>query len=177
MDTTINLTDMIDKKMKVTISKYGSIISKEMIDSVNLEGMQIGRKDEFARFPEEEVKEGDTWSTSNVDTLNIMGGSTIMTSEIKYTLSGKEEKAGHTVRKIPFSSTIKIEGGGNLMGFQFVLEGSGTSSGAYYFDEKRGIPVQTEANQVYDITMAATGDQNMIIPINQQVKTTRTLVE
>jgi len=181
MDTTMVLDQVINKKMRWTISKKGELLEKEMIDSVNMEGqmLQMGQKElmQFFILPEKEVSVGEKWNVNKVDTVNMMGGTTLLTSEMEFTLSGSEEKMGYNVLKIPYTTKIKIEGKGNMMGFEFFLEGSGNAKGELFFSPDEGLPVYSEAEQNFDVTMAATGDQNMIIPISQVMKTTRTLVK
>lgn len=181
MDTTMVLDQVINKKMRWTISKKGELLEKEMIDSLNPENqmLRMGQKELMQLFilPEKEVSVGEKWNINKVDTVDMMGGTTLLTSEMEFTLSGSEEKMGYNVLKIPYTSKIIIEGKGKMMGFEFFLEGSGNAKGELYFNPDEGLPVYSEAEQTFDVTMAATGDQNMIIPINQVMKTTRTLVK
>jgi hypothetical protein len=181
MDTTMVIEDMIGKRMKIMMTNKGKITEKEMIDSINLEGqmVQLVQKEamQFTELPENSIKIGDTWNVTKTDSMNMMGGMTILTSEIQYSLASTEKMMGYEVVKIPFTAKVKIEGKGSIMGFEFFLDGGGNSKGDFYFSPKEGIPVMMEVTQNFDVTMAATGDQNMIIPINQNVKTTRTLVK
>jgi hypothetical protein len=72
---------------------------------------------------------------------------------------------------------LTITGSGKMMGMEFFMEGSGTVKGAYFFDAKAGLMIADENDTNFDMTMAATGQQNITIPISQSMKLTQTLVE
>jgi hypothetical protein len=181
-DTAYSVDQLINKRVSILLSPEGEILEREMIDTVNLqdEMMQMGKREaiQFFKFaPDRKINKGESWIVNHVDSLDMMGGKTLMTSEMEFTIAGNEERNGYSVLRIPFKGKIKIEGGGTIMGYEFFIEGNGSSFGDLYFAPKEGIPVHTEMFQNFDINMAATGDQNMIIPINQEMKTTRTLVK
>lgn len=180
MDTTMVMEQLIGKKIRVILSDKGKILDKQIIDSIDSQGemMQMGMgNSQFPRLPENQIKVGEKWNMTQVDTLDMMGGKTVITSDIEYTLQNKDEKLGIPVVKIPYTSKLKIEGKGSMMGFDFVLEGTGTAGGNLYFSHTMGVPVYSEANQNYDVTLAGTGEQNMIIPISQSMKVIRSLIK
>lgn len=180
LDTTIIFDQIIGKRTEITFNRKGEVLKKELIDSVDLsdQSMQMGQKEalQLTKLPDKEVAIGEKWSITKVDTLEMMGGTTIMKSEMEFMLSGKDEKLGYEVLKMPFTAKITIEGNGKVMGFVFSIEGEGVSKGDYYFSAAEGIPVLTETEQNFNITMSATGDQNIIIPITQVMKSTMSLV-
>jgi hypothetical protein len=181
-DTSYSVDEMLNKKIGVLLSPEGEILDRKTIDSAALEGamLQLGSREamQFLRFaPDKKVNTGESWIVNQVDTVDMMGGNTIMTAEMEFTIAGEEKREGYSVLKIPFKGKITIEGKGTMMGFDYVLEGSGTSAGDFYFAHKEGLPVHTELSQAFDLTMAGTGSQNMIVPITQEVKTTRTLIK
>jgi hypothetical protein len=181
-DTAYSVNEMLNKRVGVLLSPEGEILERKDIDSADLEGamIQLGKREalQFLRFiSDKKVSTGESWIVNQVDTVNMMGGNTIMAAEMEFTIAGEEEREGYKVLKIPFKGRITIEGKGSMMGFDYVLEGSGVSAGDLYFAPKEGLPVHTEMSQDFDLTMAGTGSQNMIIPITQEVKTTRTLIK
>jgi hypothetical protein len=181
-DTAYYAEELMNKRIGILLSPQGKVLSREMIDTMDLNEqlIQLGNKEamQFIKFsPDRKVGIGESWIINHVDTMNMLGGNTLMTSEMEYTVAGIEEKGGYSVLKIPFKGKIKIEGKGEMMGFEFFLEGMGDTSGDLYFAHKEGLPVQHDLLQSFDITMAATGNQNMIIPITQEAKTTRVLVK
>jgi hypothetical protein len=181
-DTSYNIDQLIGKRISILLSPEGEVLEREIIDTVDVEGdlTHQGNREaiQFLKFlPDKKVSVGESWIVNHVDTVAIMGGGTTMTSEMEFTVAGTEERDGYNVLKIPFTGKIMIEGEGSMMGFKFFIEGSGTNSGDFYFAPEEGLPIETILNQFFDITMAATGDQNMIIPITQEVKTTRKLVK
>ncbi len=181
MDTTFVYDRIIGKRTEITFSRKGEVLKKEQLDSIDLNDqiMQMGKKEalQLTMLPENEVSAGDKWTINKVDSIEMMGGTTIMTSEMEFMLDGRDEKLGREVLKMPFTAKIKIEGSGTVMGFVFSIEGEGMSKGDFYFSPAEGIPVYLEDEKNFNITMAASGDQNIIIPITQVMKSSWSLVD
>ncbi len=180
-DTTYTPAAMLGIKTKFNCTKYGNTSSMELLDSAsdnNRMALQFsqGGKSMFIHMPASDIKVGDNWTSSEVDTIKNFGGKILNTADYTYTLAGKEEKMGHNCYKIPFTSTNKIEGSGNMQGMELYIEGSGKSSGTVYINVDDGMIVYMENDLNSDLTMATTGQQKMIIPITQSTKTTVSLV-
>ena len=181
MDTTMILNNIIGKRTKITVSKIGAILSREVIDTIKNEGMMgSGSQRGMAQLtllPEKEVKVGEKWNSTTIDTIESMGGKIIHTSNVEYTLSGKEKKQNHDCLKIDYTGTSSDTGKMMMNGMELFVEGSGKSKGIIYFDPKLGMTIVDESTTDNEQTMAITGQQNMTIPMSVTSKSTKTLLE
>jgi len=174
-DTTINVKAIIGKRIKTVLTNLGDVKSCVMIDSVdeNISRMMSATQEVkrfFTKFAGKDIKIGESWNSSNVDTIKMLGGAIISNNDVVCTLSGKETKSGHECLKIPFTGKLKISGTANIQGMDFTMEGEGTSSGTLFFDAKTGLLMHMEGAIDNDMTMATKGQQNMVIPITSNVK-------
>lgn len=180
-DTTIYPKELLDKRTEVTFSKKGKKLSEQVIDSVKQAGRMASMAPvepiQFHILPEDAKAIGTIWNSLTVDTVDRMGGKVLTTSDIEYTLVGKEKKLGYDCLKISFKGKTEIEGKASIQGMELMIEGSGKMNGSFYFDPKLGIVVFEETEIDSETTMATTGEQAMIIPITQFAKNTRTLVK
>lgn len=180
MDTTIAMTDMIGKRMKIRLKSDGTILGREIVDSVASEGRMRGAgQREAVRFhilPAKPVKNSDTWATTFVDTMDNMGGKIVNSVNSSYTLVGSETKNGVKCLKVDYVGTIKIEGSGTMQGMDIYIEGGGKVNGTMYFDPSLGMVLQDESTTETESTIAVTGQQNMTIPMSQKAKTVQTLL-
>jgi len=183
MDTTIVQKDIIGKRGKVVIDKFGKEISKEIIDTVKSEkGMGPGSvasiySVNFVKLPGHPVAIGEKWTFSQTDTTKIGDGYTVTTSDNEYTLLQKEMKDGHECFNIAIVSKSETTGKLMQMGMEMFLEGSAESKGAAWVDPKLGILVARESESTQEITYALTGQMKMSIPSTQSIKTSYKLVE
>lgn len=180
MDTTIAMTDMIGKRMKIRLKTDGTILAREVVDTVESEGRVRGAgQREAVRFhilPAKPVKNGDTWSSTFVDTMDNMGGKIVNSVSSSYTIIGSETKNGAKCLKVDYTGTIAIEGSGNMQGMDIYIEGGGKVNGSMYFDPSLGLVVHDESMTETESTIAVTGQQNMTIPMSQKAKTVQTLL-
>lgn len=179
-DTTISLNFIAGKRTKLEMSQLGKVINKEIIDTINnpLLGA-IGSQESFRlfRLPEKAIKVGETWNSLDTVAMDMMGGKVTNTTNTVNTLAGKEDIMGYKCLKITFTGDTKSEGNANVMGQNLFLEGTGKMSGTVYIEPIKGIIVQSDSNLDMEMTMATTGDQNMIIPLTQTVKNSMTIVK
>ena len=180
MDTTMVMDNMVGKRTRVNLSTRGGISSREIVDSIKVEGPMRGMvmRDfiKFQRLPEKPVTLGEKWHITTTDSVDMMGGKMVTTGEIDYTLAGKEQRLGHECLKIAFTGKTVVAGKGKMMGMEIFTEGTGKLTGTFFFDCSRGLSVAEEGASDSEMTAAITGQQNMTIPISQSVKSTRTLV-
>ena len=181
MDTTMVIKDVIGKRTRLTISKLGETISREVIDSVNLSGMaaQTGRQDmvRLHVMPSKPVKVGEKWNATKRDTLDSQGGKMVTVSVSDFTLLSSETKSGTPCVKISYTGKLTISGKGTMNGMEFFVEGTGTTSGTYFVDIATGMPVVEDSKYDVESTVAITGAQNMTIPGSQSVTAHRTLLK
>ena len=181
MDTTIILKDAIGKRTRLTISKLGETISREVIDTVKLSGMaaQTGRQDmvRLHLMPPTPVKVGEKWTSTKPDTSESMGGKIATVATGDFTLLAKETHMGVQCLKISYAGKLTISGKGSMNGADFFVEGTGTTSGTYFVDIATGLPVREDSRYDMESTVALTGAQNMTIPSSTSVTTHRTLLK
>lgn len=180
-DTTIYPKELLDKRTSLTISKKGKKLSERIIDSVKQAGMIASMVPtepiKFYILPDDAKAIGAIWNSITVDTVDRMGGKVVTTTDIEFTLIGKEKKNDYDCLKITLKGKTETEGKASVQGMELMIEGSGKMNGNYYFDPKLGIVVYEEMEIDSETTMATTGEQAMIIPITQFAKNTRTLVK
>ena len=181
MDTTIVLKELFGKRTRLTISKLGETISREIVDSVKLTGLaaQSGRQDmvRFHIMPSHPMKIGEKWSSTKPDTFDSQGGRMVTVSTGDFTLVSKEKKAGMECLKISYTGKMTVKGKGSMNGADFFVEGTGTMSGTYFMDIATGMPVVEDSKSDTESTVAITGAQNMTIPSSQSVTIHRILLK
>ncbi|MEI6456397.1 MAG: hypothetical protein WCO93_08925 [bacterium] len=183
MDTTIVQKELIGKRGKVVMDKYGKEISKQLIDSVAREkGMASGNVASiytvnFVKLPGKLVSIGEKWTRVDVDTVQIGEGNTITTTYSEYTLLLKEKKDGHECLNIAVQARSESTGKMVQMGMEMFLEGTSEMTGAAWIDPVSGILVARESTTNQEMTYALTGQMKMTIPSTQTIRTSFKLVE
>lgn len=180
-DTTTTLDNMIGKRTRLTVLKDGRIMDRQTIDTVmgNADMMsQVGAElTSLIILPDKEIKMGETWNNENIDSVKMMGGSIKTKSNIDYTLLGKTDTLDHPCLRIGYQGKTSSEGKAKIMGMELFIEGNGKVTGMFLFDAGRGIMINSNSQIDNEMTMAATGEQNIIIPISQSSKQVKTLIE
>lgn len=181
MDTTMVLNNLIGKRTKLTMSKIGDVISREVIDTVKNEGMmgsgsQRGMAS-ITKLPDTETKFGEKWKSTTVDTVESMGGKIVHSSNVEFTLIGKEKKQNRDCLKIDYTGTSTDTGKMMMGGMELFVEGNGKVKGTFYFDHQSGLTILDESSSENEQTMAVTGQQNMTIPVSISSKSVKTLLE
>lgn len=180
-DTTISLAPFAGKRTMMTLLQDGSIESTKIVDTIkmfNLQGFSQNNLVRLVRLPAEEVKAGVPWSITTNDTIDMMGsGKMLNTINSTYTIVGKEKIKGHNCLKVSYTGDVKNSGKAQIMGMDFVIEGAGKIAGDFFFDPVMGMAIKNDGTMDNEMTLAASGQQNMIIPITQSMKTTISLVE
>lgn len=180
-DTTMVMDDLIGKRSRIVLSRFGAVESREVIDTLTSVG-GMGRSTAFReavrfhQFSKTPVPVGGKWKSMVADTNDAMGGKMVSTSTIEYTVTGREQHMGHDCLKLAYAGESAIEGKGSMMGMDVFMEGKGKLRGTIYFDDTAGLVVKEEGQNDTDMTAAITGQQNMTIPMTQSAKVTRTLM-
>ncbi len=128
-------------------------------------------------LPEKEVKAGDAWTTSNIDTITQGGGKIIVTPNNTYTVAGEVDTLGYKCVRISYQGNATIKGEGTQMGMNFFIEGEGPTTGTAYFAPKEGLLVALVTNSDLEMTVALTGQMNMTIPQYNATKLSMVLVK
>ncbi len=179
-DTTINLTDIIGKRLELNLSKFGDLIKYSELDTLEDDSRYLSVKQEakhfFANLSDKEVKVGGNWNSTQVDTMNTMGGELVSNVNIVYTLAGKENKLGHDCYKLQFTANLKIQGEGNMRGIDITMDGTGKSTGEIYLDSSSRMLVYSKSNVDTNMNIVTGGAQAMTIPMSQSTVSERTLL-
>jgi hypothetical protein len=178
MDTTIVQEELIGKRGKVVMNKFGKEVSKELIDSIPQEkgkgttNVASIYTVNFLKLPGHEVAIGDKWTSVDVDTVKIgEDGYTVTTTYSEYTLLMKEQKDGRECLNIGMQSKSESTGKMKQMGMDLFLEGSSEMTGGAWIDPKAGLLVARESTTNQEMTYALTGQMKMTIPSTQVIKT------
>jgi len=179
-DTTLNLTDLIGKRLEINFSKFGDLIKYTELDTLEDDSRYLSVKQEakhfFANLNDKEVKVGGTWNSTQVDTMNTMGGELVSNVDIVYTLVGKENKLGHDCYKIQFTANLKIQGEGNMRGVDITMDGTGKSTGELYLETSNRMLVYSKNDIDTKMDIVTGGAQAMTIPMSQSTVSERTLL-
>lgn len=179
-DTTISLKNLIGKRIKMDLTKLGVVKNKMMLDTIKSNSRIVksfkNQSFNFIQLPDKEVHIGSKWQSTKIDTVNNQMGKIIVNSTFNYTLVGKEKKNGRNCLKISFTVKTKLNGKGNLRGMDLYIEGKGKGNGSADFDPDEGVLVLLNSNSYHQMTITASGNRNMIIPVTQSTKTVKTLI-
>lgn len=181
-DSTMVLNDLIGKRTKLVMTKYGKTLSKKQLDTLSHEGqimsssLMHGAANYFIKLPGKEIKTGDTWTADKIDSITTMGSNIVINQNIIYKLGNKEDKNGISCYKISYSATLSSKGKANMQGYEFYVDGNGKVSGDIYLSADDCSVVKIESKNENETTLAATGQQNMIIPISQSSTITTNLI-
>jgi hypothetical protein len=157
------------------------VISSTKIDSSDVSA--VAGQNELGKLkllPGKRVKVGEKWQDKNVENRKATKGSPLdmeITSDLQYTLVGKESKDGREFYKISYTADVTVEGKGNQMGMDMTIEGTGKVEGFHYFDPGSSMVVYSEENTEMNMNVAVQGPQNMTIPMTQSVKSVTTFEE
>ncbi|MBD3385569.1 hypothetical protein GF407_11670 [candidate division KSB1 bacterium] len=184
IDTTLSMQDLLNKRIKVEMTKWGNTLDVATIDTFPKTQMMQGGSDPeqlfyrfFPKLPVESVSQDGVWQITDPDTIETMGGKVVVTPDVEYTAMGTETWNGHECLKVKYVGDLTLEGEGSQQGFNFFMEGDGSVEGTYYFDAKQGVVVQIDNSSTQDVTIAITGQQNLTIPQSQVVSSKTVLVE
>jgi hypothetical protein len=181
-DTTLIMTNLLNRDIRTVISKRGKMIENKLLDTIG-SGKDITDKGnslfnifkEITTFPDQELKFGDTWTDDRTDTTQ--GTQMVTRTNLVYTLLGIEVKNGHTCFKAGFAARTEIGGKMTQMGMEFFIEGTGDISGNVWFDKETCTIISKESVNDQDMTMALTGQMQMTIPTTTTSSSKLTLIE
>ncbi|RPH34512.1 MAG: hypothetical protein EHM93_00320 [Bacteroidales bacterium] len=173
-DTTMNFSNL-DEQRRVVLSSTGKQIASVNLNEEKVQKM-ISSINQFTRLqnlPGKALKIGEKWNDKLIDSTKASQQNPVnmvVTTDMEYTIVGKELKDGVELLKIANSGAMSITGQGNMQGMELYVEGTGKSEGFSYFNPKASMVVNTEANIEMDMSIAVTGQQNMTMPMNQSMK-------
>ncbi len=180
-DTTMDMKNMLTKKTRAEITKYGKIIRETSTDtaktSKRLMSLNLTGNTNLAMLPEQAVGIGDKWPMISSDTNTSEESQMIYKRNMECSLVGKDNNGNHDCLKINYKGTLEITGKMKQMGMDMVMEGSGEVSGTLWFDPTSGITVENQSNTSLEMTVTLTGQAQMTIPMSQKMSSTQKLKE
>ena len=175
--------ELIGKRSRQTISALGKKLKTEVVDSIKLSALlaQAGGSRtsllSLIELPEKEVKNGDSWTTSQTDTFKQGNMKVVITPNATYTVGSEVDTLGYKCLRLAYKGTIKIKGEGTQMGMNVFVEGEGPVTGTAYFAPAEGLLVGTISDSNLEATIALTGQMTMTMPQSTSTKTTVMLVK
>lgn len=177
-DSMVN-NDMKDQARAI-FSSAGNKVSNSTI-SISENGQFLEPLSHFTKIlhlPVRPIKFGEKWTENVIDSIKASDynpSNLNINSNIEFTLVGKEVINGVELYKITYSVTLQINGSGNIMGSESIIEGNGKSLGVAYFNPKLLLVVSNNASLELDMNLAISGQENT--PMNQRMQIATTLVE
>jgi len=180
-DTTMDMKNMQGKKIRAEMSKTGRVTKETRADTAKnakaSPSLNMFANTSFPRLPEQPVGIGEKWSGITSDTTHSDEGLVVYKKNIEYILSGKEKKGTHDCMKINFKGTFEVNGTMKQMGMDIAMEGTGETSGSFWFDAASGLLIEDGTITAIEMTLALTGQQQMTIPMSQRVTSSKILSE
>jgi len=170
----LDLSSITEKPFKVILTPYGEEIEYIGTDSLQVDvgqmaGGTIGVERFFQRvfpdIPEKAVKIGETWTEQEVDTSKQSGMDVVNDMELEHTFKGIETVDGYECVVISSTGEGTLDGEGEQMGNNFVMEGYIEIEAVSYFAYKEGLFVKAVSNSFIEGTVAITGAMSMTLPM------------
>ncbi len=114
------------------------------------------------------MKPGQTWETTSVDTNNNGGLEVVTTRTLRHTYQGKVDTLGTTAHRVHIeATTLTIAGAGNMQGMDMTMDGDGTIVSTSYVSSKDGMLLASNLDSEMTIRMSITGmgTEPMLIPM------------
>jgi hypothetical protein len=182
IDSTIrNPEELIGKRTRQVMNAHGKRLKNSIVDSMKL-GAMMGQLTRLTALrmldlPENELRIGDSWTTSTPDTSERPGGRMVVKVDITFTASAEVDTLGFNCLRIAYQGRTAVKGDWKQMGMNFFIEGEGPNSGTAYFALKEGVLVAQLADVQLENTIALTGQMNMTLPSSSSSKSTMVLIK
>jgi hypothetical protein len=180
-DTTMDLKNIMGKKTSAEMAKTGNVIKESPIDTTKdakaSPSLNMFANASMPRLPEQAVGVGEKWPGITSDTTHSADGQVIYKKNIQYILTLKEKKGSHDCVKIDFKGTLEMSGTMKQMGMDIAMEGTGETSGSFWFDDVSGMLIEDTNSTTIEMTLAITGQQQMTIPMSQIISSSKILIE
>jgi len=183
-DTTMTFPGKVGSSSKITVNKFGNVVSKVKMDTVATDA-QLGGLDNglistvvFVEFPETPIKVGDKWTKEHNDSISAGPlGKLELKNKSEFTLGAKETIEGKSLYKVTCASSLQISGKGKMQGMDIAVAGTGVKTDDIYFDPSTGIVFSDKINMELDMNIAISGQQSMTIPMTQKITATLILIK
>lgn len=181
-DTTINIKELDQFSQAMTVGTNGKIIKSAPLKK-GKNGMEAQLVNQMANnrglmemlfigFPDKKLAVGDTWKETRIDT-NKQGddGMIITNTTYKCTYAGVMDTLKTKCHKINIvTEKMTMSGNASQMGMEMNIEGDGATKGTAYYDVTDGTAVAVISNAQADARMSISGQEQMVIPITMDIK-------
>ena len=184
-DTTFTSSGPLIPSIKERISPKGIILSRasgETSAKLSARSEQLmqsltqGARFFLLEFPKSPIKIGSAWSIKKSDTVGTQTGdaksSIILNTELNCKVIRTELVNGMTHAHIECGSNdLGFTGNIEQQGISMTIDGEGSAKGIYAIDLQTGLPINASLLMEYELRMAATGQEQMIIPVQMTMET------
>jgi len=184
-DRDIDFSELIGKKVNITITKKGNPILYEGFEDLpaiagamqgaSAESFKRGFDNVFPKLPEEAKKIGDSWTKKEEDVVPQGAFDLNTITNTEYTIAEEVKKDGFDCLKIDYKVTVSISGTGEQQGQQMALEMDGEGEGTLFFAYKKGMFLSRESSNLMEGTIMVSGQQNMTLPVVNDIKSSTTV--
>ena len=184
-DTTFTSNGPLIPSIKERISPKGIILSRASGETAAklsarseqlMQSLTQGARFFLLEFPKYPIKIGTAWNIKKSDTVGTQ------TSEGKSSIVLNTELNCKVIRTEHINGIqhAYIECGSNDLGFAgnieqqgilMTIDGEGSAKGTYAIDLQTGMPLNASLLMEYELRMAATGQEQMLIPVQMTMET------
>ncbi|HYF03930.1 MAG TPA: hypothetical protein VEC36_11170 [Patescibacteria group bacterium] len=180
-DTNIAIDRLNDANVTFKTNGRGKVLSYDRAGIDNNEDQAVQQFGSGLRqvtngfsleYPEKALKKGDSWTVTTHDTsARGESGSMITSSNVIYTFDGIVDTLGIKCARIfSKSSSMIIEGSMQMQGMDMVVDADGSLQSVNYVELSTGMPVASRMTNQMDMRLALSGQQNMIMPMQTDLK-------
>jgi hypothetical protein len=184
-DTTFTSSGPLIAPVKERISPKGIILSRSSGETSGklsarseqlMQSLTQGARFFLLEFPKSPIKIGTAWNIKKSDTVGtqtIDGKSSIvLNTELNCKVVRTEIINGMNHAHIECGSNdLGFTGNIEQQGITMTIDGEGSAKGNYAIEIQTGLPINASLLMEYDLRMAATGQEQMIIPVQMTMET------
>lgn len=125
----------------------------------------------FSPLLSRQVTVGDTWETTQIDTVDAGGLQALTARAIRHTYEGVVDTLGRRAHRVRSEATkLTVEGSGNVQGMDMTMDGDGTSLALAYYSLSDGLLLASTLDSQIDTRLSLSGMGAMIIPITSRTR-------
>ncbi|MFZ9760868.1 MAG: hypothetical protein ACO3EO_03480 [Candidatus Kapaibacteriota bacterium] len=184
-DTTFTSNGPLVPSIKEMITPKGIVIQRFAGETASnvpgrseqlMQSLTQGARYFLLEFPKDPIKIGSTWNIRKSDTVGTQ------TQEGKSTIILYTELDCKVIRTTIVngirnafiecgSNALGLSGNIEQQGITMTIDGEGSAKGTYAIDLDTGLPIDATLLMDYELRMAATGQEQMIVPIQMTMET------
>ncbi len=184
-DLTPDMSTVIGKSFEMVVSPLGKELEINGADEIKFDigmgagerGVKSGYRTLFTDLYDKPLKVGDKWDSQEIMNVDEGGMKMQMVFNYNNTLTAIENVDGVECAKVDVVTKGTITGTGTQMGMDLAIEGDIEGTGIWYFAYKGGYLMKNVSEGFIEGTIAASGAQNLTIPMTQEMKSEMVLVK